>query len=91
MTKQKCQTGGKIGKFVYLACPTNVSNLNLAAWVQSSRLWQHFLHYAITLKKRIKRYNIKDIGNLLLISIIFLPKNGTIKKKKNDQTGNQAI
>ena len=47
-----------------------LSTLNLA-WVQSSILWQYFLSYANTLKKRIKRYNIKGIGSLLLISIIF--------------------
>ena len=65
-----------MGKFVYLACPTNplkgpeLSTLNLA-WVQSSQLWQYFLSYSNTLKKRIKRYNIKRIRSLLLISINF--------------------
>ena len=64
-----------MGKFVYLACPTNplkgheLSTLNLA-WVQSSILWQYCLSYANTLKKRVKRY-IKGIGSPLLISINF--------------------
>ena len=97
-TKQKCLTGGKMGKFVYmyLACPTyplkgsKLSTLNLA-WVQSSKLWQYFLSYANTLKKEIKQYNIKCVGSPSLISIIFLPRNGTIKKRKNDQTKTQAI
>ena len=53
----KVSACGKMGKFVYLACPTNplkgpeLSTLNLA-WVQSSILWQYFLYYANILKKR---------------------------------------
>ena len=77
-TKQKCLTGGKMGKsvYMYLACPPyplkgpELSTLNLA-WVQSSKLWQYFLSYANTLKKEIKQYNIKCVGSPSLISIIF--------------------
>ena len=80
---------------MHLACPTNplkgpeLSTLN-SAWVQSSILWQYFISCAKILKKTIKRY-IKGIGSPLLILIFFLPRNGTIKKKKNDQTGTQVI
>ena len=42
-TKQKCLTGGKRGKFVYLACPTNplkgpeLSTLNSSARTLAAR------------------------------------------------------
>ena len=80
---------------MYLACLTNhlkgpeLNTLNLA-WVQSSILWQYFLSYANILKKRIKRY-IKGIGSPLLISINFDQETEQLNKKKNSQTGTQAI
>ena len=70
-----------MGKFVFLACPTDplkgleLSTLNLA-WVRSSILCQYFLSYANTLKKRIKRYNI--IG----FRLIFTKKQSNKKEEK---------
>ena len=75
-TKQKCLTGGKMSRFVYLACLSNplkgpeLSSLNLA-WVQSSILWQRFLSCANILKNENKKIQHQRFGSLLLISINF--------------------
>ena len=58
------------------------------AWVQSSILW---LCLYILKIKRIKRYQIKGIGNPLLILIILTKKRKDKKEKRNDQTGTQAM
>ena len=72
-----------MGKFVYIACPTNplkgpeLSTLNLA-WVQSSILWQYFLSYAYTQKKERK----KDTTSTVSVVINFCQETEQEKRRK---------